>query len=110
MHVGVHTDNHITGHEGLIARVASEVDSVLAPHEFPLTSVEVHLADESGGRETAHDMRCIIDAVLEGQPAVVATHHADTLDEAVSGAAHKLAHVLESRRGRRSGQAARRHA
>ncbi|MDQ2755698.1 MAG: ribosomal subunit interface protein [Actinomycetota bacterium] len=110
MHVAVHTDNHISGTESLIARVASEVETVLAPHDARLTLVEVHLADESAGRETPHDMRCVVEAVLAGQPVAVATEHAETLDEAVSGAAHKLVNVLESRFGRLSGQTARRHA
>ncbi len=110
MKVAVHTDSHISGHEALTARVSSEVETVLAPYGARLTLVEVHLADESGGRDTQHDLSCFLEGFVEGQSPVVATHHADTVDNAVSGAAHKLEHVLESRLGRASSQTARRHA
>ena len=110
MQIAVHTDNTITGHEALTSRVASEVEKALATFESRMTRVEVHLSDESAGRPTENDMRCVIEAFLEGQSPAVASHHANTLDEAVLGAAHRLDRVLESRLARLSSETARRHA
>ena len=110
MHVGIQTDNHLGSTQDLHATVESEVERVLVNFDDRLTHVEVHLADESGGRDTPTDIRCTVEGVLEGQPAAVATHHADTVEGAVSGAVHQLKRVLESRLGRISAQTARRHA
>ncbi|MEO8830002.1 HPF/RaiA family ribosome-associated protein [Lapillicoccus sp.] len=101
MNVRVHTDHTIEGHDAMTARVASEVESVLAPHERRLTVVEVHLSDESSGQHSGSDQRCLIEAVLSGQEPAIASHDAGSLDDAVSGAAHKLERVLQSRLGQR---------
>ncbi len=62
--------------------------------------VEVHLGDESAGRSTGADMRCMLEARTGGQTPVCVTHHANTLDGAISGAVHKLHRLLGSRIGR----------
>jgi hypothetical protein len=99
MQVRVHTDHHIDGHDGLTAAVAAEVEAVLAAHSGDLTLVDVHLSDQSAGRDTGDDQRCLIEAVLSGQEPAIASHDAGSLDEAVSGAAHRLDRVLTSRLG-----------
>lgn len=48
--------------------------------------IEVHLADESAGRATEDDIRCLLTADLEGQSPVAASHHADSVDQAVTRA------------------------
>ncbi len=101
MDVRVHTDHTIDGQDARAARVAWKVQSVLAPHEGRLSVVDVHLSDQSSGQHSGDDQRCLIEAVLSGQEPAIASHDAGALDEAVSGAAHKLERVLQSRLGRR---------
>jgi len=60
----------------------------------------VHLSDESKGKSGVHDQRCMLEARLEGRQPVAVTDHAETLEQAVNGAAKKLAHRLESTLGR----------
>ncbi|MEP6800282.1 MAG: HPF/RaiA family ribosome-associated protein [Lapillicoccus sp.] len=110
MNVVLHTDNTINGHETLTSRVVSEVETVLARYDDRVKQVEVHLADGSAGRSTENDIRCVMEATLEGQSPAIATEHADTVDEAVRGAAHRLERVVESQLGRLSNDTARRHA
>lgn len=109
MQIAVHTDNTISGHDIVMSRVATEVEEALARFESRVTRVEVHLRDESAGRSTQDDLRCVIEAFPEGQSPAVASHHADTVDEAVRGAAHRLDRVLESQLARLSNDTARRH-
>jgi hypothetical protein len=50
----------------------------------------------------------VMEARLEGRLPVAVTHQAATLDQAVEGAAHKLARLIESTLGRLHDQASRR--
>jgi hypothetical protein len=50
----------------------------------------------------------VMEARLEGRQPVAVTHQAATLDQAVEGAAHKLARLIESTLGRLHDQAGRR--
>ncbi|MDN5769155.1 MAG: HPF/RaiA family ribosome-associated protein [Humibacillus sp.] len=110
MHVEIHTDNTINGSDALTASVTDEVRESLEHHDGRVQRIEVHLADESAGRATEDDIRCLLTADLKGQSQVVASHHANSVEQAVTGAAHKLARAIEHRLGRISGQTARDHA
>jgi len=109
MQIAVHTDNTIAGHDALTSWVTSEVEGALVRFESRITRVEVHLADESAGRVTENDIRCVMEAFVEGRSPAVASDHADTVDEAVRGAAHRLDRVLASQLARLSNDTARRH-
>jgi ribosome-associated translation inhibitor RaiA len=93
MKIQLNTDVHIEGTEALAAQVATTVEQALERFSDHVTRVEVHLSDENGGKSGQHDHRCMLEARLEGRQPV-------TLDQAVHGAAHKLAHLLDSTLGR----------
>ena len=76
-----------------------------------VTRVEVHLTDDIGeGSEKSgkDDKRCVMEARLEGRQPVAVTYQAATVDQAIDGAAHKLARLIESTLGRLHDQASRR--
>jgi ribosome-associated translation inhibitor RaiA len=112
MKVQVNTDAHIDGHEALAAEVRATVEQALERFSEALTRVEVHLGDESGGtsggpgggssggKSGQEDKRCMLEARLQGRQPVAVTHHAATLEQAVHGAAQKLARLLDSTLGR----------
>jgi ribosome-associated translation inhibitor RaiA len=104
MKIQLNTDVHIDGTEALAAQVSATVAQALARYSEHVTRVEVHLSDENGGKTGQHggqhDQRCMLEARLEGRQPVAVTHHAATLDQAVHGAAQKLAHLLDSTFGR----------
>lgn len=98
MQIQVNTDNNIHGGEGLTAYVTTELASDLARFEQWLTRVEVHFSEDATGRN--EDMRCVIEARPAGAQPVAVTHHAASVDDAYSGAAHKLGKVLDSKYSR----------
>jgi ribosome-associated translation inhibitor RaiA len=98
------TDHNIAGREALAVQVASVVESALSQFSDRITRVEIHLSDESSHKSTPNDKRCVMEARLEGRQPVAVTDHATTFDEAVNGAAHKLARLIESTLGRLSHQ------
>ncbi len=96
MQVQINTDHNIEGHEALAARFSTVVESSLSRVSDQITRVEVHLSDESGDKSGQNDKRCVLEARLEGRQPVAVTHQAGTLDQAVDGAADKLARLIES--------------
>jgi ribosome-associated translation inhibitor RaiA len=100
MKIQLNTDVHIDGTEALAARVTATVEQGLERFSGHVTRVEVHLSDEYGGKSGQQDQRCMLEARLEGRQPVAVTDHAPTLEQAVHGAAQKLAHLLDSTLGR----------
>jgi ribosome-associated translation inhibitor RaiA len=100
MKIQVNTDVHIAGTEALAAQVGTTVEHALQRFQDQVTRVEVHLSDQNGGKSGPHDKRCLMEARLEGRPPVAATDDAATLDQAVRGAADKLARLIDSQLAR----------
>jgi ribosome-associated translation inhibitor RaiA len=100
MQVQVNTDNHVRGSDDLTKRVTDSVEAALGRFREHLTRVEVHLGDENGRKGGQGDKRCAMEARPSGRQPVAVIHHADTLDEAIDGAAEQLARLLDSTFGR----------
>lgn len=100
MKIQLNTDINIEGTEALAAQVRATVEQALAHFSAHITRVEVHLSDENAGKSGQHDQRCMLEARLESRQPVAVTEHAATLEQAVHGAAQKLAHLLDSTLGR----------
>ncbi|MEO8029997.1 MAG: HPF/RaiA family ribosome-associated protein [Gemmatimonadota bacterium] len=101
MQIQVNTDRNITGHADMIAQVQVVVENALSRFSAHITRVEVHLSDENSDKKSGvNDMRCVMEARLERRKPVAVTEHATTVEQAVEGAAHKLARLVESARGR----------
>jgi ribosome-associated translation inhibitor RaiA len=100
MHVQINTDHNIEGREALAAHVDSVVKSALSRISERITRVEVHLSDETSHKGGQNDKRCMMEARIEGRHPVAITHQAETLHEAVDGAADKLSRLIESTLGR----------
>lgn len=97
MQIQINTDRNIEGRETLATHVSGIVDSALSRFSDHITRVEVHLSDENSDKKgSARDMRCVMEARLEGRQPMAATHQAATLDQAVEGAAGKLTRLIES--------------
>jgi ribosome-associated translation inhibitor RaiA len=105
--IRVHTDTTIDGHAELTAHVEREVENVLSRFGDQVTRIEVHLSDESAGRSTGADIRCLVEARPAGRAPVTATDDADTVDQALRGAVHKLSRLLSSAAGRSDDQGGR---
>lgn len=101
MQIQINTDHNIEGREALAAHVRDVVERALDRFSDRVTRVEVHLGDENAAKSGQDDMRCMMEARLQGQQPIAVTHHAAVLHLAVDGAAGKLARMIDSRLGRR---------
>ena len=105
MQIQINTGHNIEVHEALAAEISVAVESALSRFSDRITRVEVHLSDENSDKKVGHDtMCCMMEARLEGRQPIAVTHHATTLDEAVDGAADKLARLIEHTLGRQREQ------
>jgi ribosome-associated translation inhibitor RaiA len=95
MFVNVHTDNHIKTSDDLTRRVEDEVIGTLERFGDQVVTVEVHLNDVNGHKHGV-DKRCMMEARLSGLQPIAVTHMAETLDEAIEGAAEKLERSIDS--------------
>jgi len=100
MQIQFNTDHNIEGHEALATQVRGVVESALSHISDHITRVEVHLSDDTSHKSRQNDKRCKMEARLEGHQPIAVTHQAATLDQAVDGAADKLARLIESTLGR----------
>jgi hypothetical protein len=102
MQIEINTDSNTEGSEKLSAQVKGVVEGELARFSKRITRVEVHLSDVTGKKGGQNDMRCMMEARLEGRPPIAVTSQETTLDEAVAAAAGKLKRLIESTLGRES--------
>ena len=100
MQIKINTDHNIEGYEALATQVSGVVESALSRFSDHITRVEVHLSDENSDKKDGNDdIRCMMEVRLEGRRPIAVTHQTATLDQAVDGAADKLANLIESTLG-----------
>lgn len=100
MLIEVNTDNLIQGRADVAASVQALVDSGLDHFRDRLSRVEVHLADENSHKGGDNDVRCSLEARIEGLKPVGVSHFAGSVEEAVEGAVTRLESLLEHSLGR----------
>jgi hypothetical protein len=96
----INTDHSVADFDTLSAHVNAVVGEALNHHREHITRVEVHLGDENGAKAGPDDKRCMMEARLEHWPPIAVTHHADSVESAVSGAARALAKAVDHAIGR----------
>ncbi len=102
MKIQINTDNNIEGSEELAEQAEATVESTLGHLAEHITRVEVHLSDENSDKGGAHDKRCMMEARLEGHQPIAVTDEAETISQAIDGAAEKLKRSLDHTLGRLS--------
>jgi ribosome-associated translation inhibitor RaiA len=100
MQIQINTDNNVEGREERAAEISDVVSLVLMRFSDHITRVEVHIADENGPKGGDNDIRCTLEARLEGRQPIAVTHHANEVLVAVNGAAHNLVTVIDRTLGR----------
>lgn len=96
MKIQVNTDNQINGSIALQNQIQAKVESALDHVSSHITRIEVHLSDVNGGKTGGDDIKCMIEARMEGRQPIAVTHNADEVGQAVDGAAEKMAHMVGS--------------
>ena len=101
MQIQVNAGPNIELHEALAAEISGVAQSALSRFSDHITRLEVHLSDENSDKKAGYEaMRCMMEARLEGSQPITVTHQAGSLDQAVDGAADKLARLIENTLGR----------
>ena len=96
MQIQVHTDHNIEGHEKLAAWVSDVLEQALLGVSDRISRVEVHLTDQNSAAKTgANDMRCVMEAKLDGRPPLAVTEHADTIHNAIIAGSDKLSRLID---------------
>jgi len=97
------TDNHIDGSEALEARVTAMMEQHLGRFFPRLTTLKIHLSDSNAAKGGGDDKRCSLEARMEKEDPIGATHDDEDVAKAITGACSKLKTKLdtlvEKRRG-----------
>lgn len=97
MIIQVNTDHNVSGDAALAEHVDGVVRSAVHYLEGHITRIEVHLSDENGeAKSGSDDKRCRLEARVAGRPPILVTHHAESVELSVRGAAGKLRRSLDS--------------
>jgi ribosomal subunit interface protein len=102
MQVKINTDKNIECHAPLANHIETVVKAALDHFSGQITRVEVHLSDENAHKSGAHDLRCLMEARIQGYQPIVATAHEENMHKAIQGATEKLKRAVENAIGRLS--------
>ncbi len=100
MQIQFNTDKNVTASEGLVESSTTLLSEELRRYGQQITRVEVHFSDEDGNKDGLNDKRCMVEARLAGMQPIAVTNHANTHEQALSGAIDKLKNSLEKVTGR----------
>jgi hypothetical protein len=98
--IQIHTDNQVESDSERDSRLEEQIRQRLARFEERITDVEVHVSDVNNSRGGAADLRCTMEARINGVPPVAVTDHGTNVDRAILGAAKKAARALDHQLGK----------
>lgn len=102
MFIQIHTDNQVASDGDRDDRLEEQVRQRLARFESRITDVEIHVSDVNGPRGGAADLRCTLEARVNGIPPVAVADEGSTVDRAILGAAKKAVRALDHQLGKLS--------
>ncbi len=100
MEIQFNTDKNINGNEELTASLTALIAKELNRFNDQITRLEIHLSDEDSSKDGINDIRCMIEARLEGLEPMAVTNKANSDENAVKGAVDKLKSLLGTTLGR----------
>ena len=100
MFITINTDNRIQSDGERDGRIEDQVRQRLARFEDRITNVEIHVADVNGPRGGADDLRCTLEARVNGMQPIAVTENGSTVDGAIVGAARKAVRALDNQFGK----------
>ena len=102
MFIQIRADNQIPSDNERDGRLEEQIRQRLARFEGRITDVEVHVSDVNGPRGGNADLRCSIEARVNGIPPVAAVDEGNDVERAVIGAAKKVVRALDHQLGKLS--------
>jgi ribosome-associated translation inhibitor RaiA len=98
MQVQIRHDENVRGDKQ--RWITTTVEGALERYGEQITTVEVHLADEDGPKNSEGAIRCSLEVRAAGFNPIAATAHASNVGMAVEGALGKIERLLDSQLGR----------
>jgi hypothetical protein len=98
--IQIHADNQVPSDNERDGRLEEQIRQRLARFEGRITDVEVHVSDLNGPRGGNGDLRCTMEARVNGIPPVAAIDEGNSVDRAVIGAAKKVVRALDHQLGK----------
>lgn len=95
MNIQINTDHNIEGNEKFSTYVTGVIQDSFSRFSKQLTHVEVHFSDQNSSKNGTMDKRCLIEVRISGRKNTAVSHDADSVDEALMGAAEKMKHTVE---------------
>ncbi|HWH18838.1 MAG TPA: HPF/RaiA family ribosome-associated protein [Allosphingosinicella sp.] len=102
MFIQIHTDNQVTSDNDRDTKLEEQIRQRLARFEDRITDIEIHVSDVNGPRGGAADLRCTLEARVNGVQPVAVADHGSTVDRAILGATKKAARALDHQLGKLS--------
>jgi hypothetical protein len=100
--IQIHADNQIESDARRDARLEDQIRQRLARFEERITDVEVHVSDVNGSKGGNGDLRCTLEARVNGLQPVAVAEDGTSFDRAVIGAAKKAVRALDHQLGKLS--------
>ncbi len=98
MQVQIRHDENLRGDKN--GWMAATVEDALERYGEQITTVEVHLADEDGPKNSDGAIRCSLEVRVAGFKPIAATAHANDIGTALETALTKISRHLDSQFGR----------
>jgi ribosome-associated translation inhibitor RaiA len=102
MIIQFNTDKTVSGKERGSTYFTELIEKDLERFSSHVTRVEVHLSDENGKKEGNKDIRCLMEARIEGHQPIVVTSQENNVEKSVSEALVKLKASLKTIIGKAS--------
>jgi hypothetical protein len=100
MIIQINTDNNIKGNEERINAYSALISDSLNRFNGQLSRIEVHLSDENSHKSGQDDIRCLLEARIEGMQPIAVTNFANSQEHALKGALDKIKSALTSTLGK----------
>ncbi len=101
MQIQVSTDKNIQNDKRMMEIVENQIKHALKRFGNQVTRVEAHLSDENSNKKSgAANKRCVLEARISGIQPITVSETAETVKQAIDGAADKLQRSVESALGR----------
>lgn len=100
MQINVNTDKTIERHAGLDEHVHKVIEAALHRFGEHISRVEVHLSENNAQKSSDGDIRCLMEARVNGYQPIAVSAHSATLHQSINGAADKLQRAIDSTLGR----------
>jgi predicted component of type VI protein secretion system len=100
--IQIHADNQVESDAERNLRLEEQIRQRMARFEDRITDVEVHVSDVNGSKGGHGDLRCTLEARVNGIPPIAVAEEGTSVDRAVIGAAKKAVRALDHQLGKLS--------